>query len=182
MKTCSKCKCEKYLTEFVKKSSCKDGLRSYCKNCNYQMQKDWRSKNKDKVKQYNQRSWPKVASKQKAIQLQKQIENKCVKCNCILIGRQLLSRYCFNCKKEIKKEWRRESYKRCIDTYKQYYEFNKIEIRNKTRLLEANRRANVTDRYASKLLREKNGFTVEQLKNNPLLIEVKKLIIKTKRI
>jgi len=48
--------------------------------------------------------------------------------------------------------------------------------------LEANRRENVTDRYVSKLLREKNGFTIEQLKNNPSLLEIKRLIIKTKRI
>jgi hypothetical protein len=182
MKICTKCKCKKELTEFVKDNSVKSGIKSYCITCNYQMQKDWRAKNKDKVKQYNQRSRPKVALKKKEIQLSKQIENKCIKCNCSLIGRQLLSRYCFDCKKEIKKEWKRESYKRCVDTYKNYNQKNKTEIRNKTRALETIRRENITDRYASKLLREKNGFTVDQIKNNPTLIEIKRLIIKTKRI
>jgi len=115
-------------------------------------------------------------------QLTKQIENKCIKCNCSLIGRQLLSKYCFDCKVEIKKVWRNENHKRNINTAKNYFQKNKTEINNKTRLLEANRRENVTDRYVSKLLREKNGFTIEQLKNNPSLLEIKRLIIKTKRI
>jgi len=182
MKTCSKCKCEKQLTDFCKDNSVKSGLRSYCKSCNYLMQRNWIEKNKHKVKEYNERSRPKVSAKKKAIQLTKQIENKCIKCNCSLIGRQLLSKYCFDCKVEIKKVWRNENHKRNIHTAKNYFQKNKTEINNKTRLLEANRRENVTDRYVSKLLREKNGFTIEQLKNNPSLLEIKRLIIKTKRI
>jgi hypothetical protein len=182
MKTCSKCKCEKQLTDFCKDNSVKSGLRSYCKSCNYLMQRNWIEKNKHKVKEYNERSRPKVSAKKKEIQLRKQIENKCIKCNCSLIGRQLLSKYCFDCKVEIKKVWRNENHKRNIHTAKNYFQKNKTEINNKTRLLEANRRENVTDRYVSKLLREKNGFTIEQLKNNPSLLEIKRLIIKTKRI
>lgn len=74
MKTCSKCKETKELTEYSKCKSRKDGLQAYCKSCKSEEQKkyyginqdkykfqrneyckEWRKKNKDHLKEYEQK-------------------------------------------------------------------------------------------------------------------------------
>jgi hypothetical protein len=54
MKTCSKCKIEKDLSDFYKKKSSKDGHRSECKECDYHSTKihkqNYYNKNKDILK------------------------------------------------------------------------------------------------------------------------------------
>lgn len=71
MKTCSKCKETKALTEFGKHSDNKDGLQYYCKACRISISaasyqkiseadrrkrnktiKEWKTKNKERVKEY----------------------------------------------------------------------------------------------------------------------------------
>jgi hypothetical protein len=70
-KTCSKCKIEKPLSEFVKDKSKKDGLRSACKECvalyreqNKDKMKEYfalyREQNKDKMKEYQQQNKDKM--------------------------------------------------------------------------------------------------------------------------
>ena len=67
MKTCSKCKIEKELSDFYKKKASKDGFRSECKECNniaskkykinyYHRNKDKisKEKNKDYIKKYRE--------------------------------------------------------------------------------------------------------------------------------
>ena len=49
MKTCSKCKLSKSKTEFAKRSSKKDGLRSQCKACD----QEYRNNNQDAVREYH---------------------------------------------------------------------------------------------------------------------------------
>ena len=48
MKKCSKCEIEKELSEFYKKNTAKDGLRSECKECT----KLYQEENKDRIKEY----------------------------------------------------------------------------------------------------------------------------------
>ena len=48
MKVCSKCKIEKFISEFYRASHCDKGVRPECKNCNGKMHKD-RIKRKGKV-------------------------------------------------------------------------------------------------------------------------------------
>jgi hypothetical protein len=48
MKKCSKCEIEKGLSEFYRKKTAKDGLRSECKECN----KLYQEENKDRIKEY----------------------------------------------------------------------------------------------------------------------------------
>ena len=182
VKVCSRCGIEKTSTDYGKDRTLKTGLRSYCKKCSSEIRKDWIKRNKHKEKEYNTKYRPKTIVKYKERQLAKQENNKCLKCGCSLVGRQLLARYCKTCKVEIKKEWKRESYKRNIPTVLKYYSENRDKIKKKNAIREFERRENLTDRYITKLLREKSGFTVEQLKNNPELIEIKRLIIKTKRL
>jgi hypothetical protein len=49
MKVCNKCKEEKQFEFFPKDVKGKNGLCSICKTCTYKRQKEWVSKNKDKV-------------------------------------------------------------------------------------------------------------------------------------
>jgi len=55
MKKCSKCEIEKELSEFYKKNTAKDGLRSECKECNYHYSKKYKIKyylnNKESIKE-----------------------------------------------------------------------------------------------------------------------------------
>jgi hypothetical protein len=51
MKTCSKCKIEKELTDFYKRKNSIDGYRKSCKNCQSLYNKDYNDKNKNKVKE-----------------------------------------------------------------------------------------------------------------------------------
>lgn len=50
MKTCAKCKLAKSKSDFGKRSSSKDGLNYYCKNCDSANCKAYYSKNKTKIK------------------------------------------------------------------------------------------------------------------------------------
>ena len=51
-KVCSKCGVEKELGEFYKHKKGKFGLQSKCKICSANEMKEWRAKNKEKVKEY----------------------------------------------------------------------------------------------------------------------------------
>ena len=51
VKTCSKCKIEKPLTEFSKNKSSRNGYRSECKSCS----KKYRKANAERIKQYNKK-------------------------------------------------------------------------------------------------------------------------------
>ena len=53
MKKCSKCGKEKYLTEFYKDKSSKNGLYGYCKECSNEISNKWNDDNKDRRKEYN---------------------------------------------------------------------------------------------------------------------------------
>lgn len=56
MKICSRCNIEKELSEFSNHSKTKDGLQSYCRECNKEKNKQWylgnREKTLEKMKQY----------------------------------------------------------------------------------------------------------------------------------
>lgn len=76
MKTCSKCKKEKELTEFCKRAAAKDGLHPFCSFCRSSVFKEYRSKNLDKLKKRSSK-WKKdnpsrhcsLNAKRKAIKL-----------------------------------------------------------------------------------------------------------------
>jgi|SRR5688572_13727192 len=56
MKTCSKCKKEKSVSEFNKNRLRKDGLQFYCKDCNQEAYSDWKKNNKDKARAGHRRA------------------------------------------------------------------------------------------------------------------------------
>ena len=52
-KLCKKCKIEKPLAKFNKNKTNKDGFQVYCKECQYIYNKEYKKKNKEKIKKYN---------------------------------------------------------------------------------------------------------------------------------
>jgi len=68
-KICRKCKLEKDINEFSKKSETKDGKQSICKYCDKQKSKEWKKNNKEKVKlqrkKYNLKNPEKIIEYQK---------------------------------------------------------------------------------------------------------------------
>lgn len=160
----------------------KRNIRTYCKRCSMNMRNEWAAKNRDKTKAYMEKYKPNILRKHKEAQLVKRSENTCVICGKPLLDKILNAKYCNECKALKRREWKKKDYEDNIDTYRKYYENNKLIINNKNRIREQRRRQYLTDRYIKKLLREKSGFTAEQIKQYPNLIEVKRLIIKTKRL
>jgi hypothetical protein len=55
MKTCTKCKLEKPLDRFYKRSD-RDAYHSWCKDCKHESSKKWNAKNKEKHSEMN-RKW-----------------------------------------------------------------------------------------------------------------------------
>ena len=70
MKKCTNCKVDKEITEFSKDKRRKDGMRSVCKLC----QKEYRKKNKDKIKEYHKEHYK--ANKDKRKERQKEYRKK----------------------------------------------------------------------------------------------------------
>ena len=58
MKKCTKCNVDKPLNEFYKHKTHKDGLKHKCKECLKKFQKNYRQKNKDKIREYS-KQWKK---------------------------------------------------------------------------------------------------------------------------
>ena len=160
----------------------KRNIRTYCKRCSMNMRNEWAAKNRDKTKAYMEKYKPNILRKHKEAQLVKRSENTCIMCGKPLLDKILSAKYCDECKELKCLEWRKSDYEKHFDRYKKYYKANKSVINEKNRTREQRRRQYLTDRYIKKLLREKSGFTAEQIKQYPNLIEVKRLIIKTKRL
>ena len=180
MKKCTKCGVEYELSEFPKDKKAKDKRKSHCKKCSYQTYLSWKSKNPDKLKVYNKNEY----SKRRDSELQKTVEkrknNVCKICGISLELKQSGAFYCDIHRHQTKLEYKRESYKRNIETVEKYNIENKEKIRTYQREKEQQRRDNFSDRYVVKILVEKDGFNRELINND--ILETKRLILKTKRL
>ena len=165
--TCSECGKVQEISSFPRKKNGHPARQSYCKTCSRRMT--------------SEKSYSKVKQAYEEKQLSKQTQNACLSCKAPLIGYMLNRKYCQSCKKEIRKVWKKRDYTKNRTAYLHYYKVNSIEVNGKNRIREQRRRAEVTDRYVTKLLREKHGFTTEQLREHPQIVEVKRLILKIKR-
>jgi polyribonucleotide nucleotidyltransferase len=56
-KICKKCNEDKILSEFKPKKQCVDGYENICKECDKKYQKEYREKNKDKIKNQRKRHY-----------------------------------------------------------------------------------------------------------------------------
>lgn len=75
MKTCTKCKHLKDFSLFSKRAKAADGLTHYCKGCLKIQQKEWQTKNQDRVKAYRKSYIVENAEKVKATRKRYQEEN-----------------------------------------------------------------------------------------------------------
>lgn len=164
---CSECGEVKEISSFPRKKNGHHARQSYCKTCSRRMTYE--------------KSYVKVKLEYEKKQFAKQILNACLSCKAPLIGYMLNSKYCQSCKEEIRRVWKKNDYTKNRTTRLHYYKVNSIEVNGKNRIREQRRREEVTDRYVTKLLREKHGFTPEQLRDHPQIVEVKRLILKIKR-
>src|ERR1700690_3381344 len=64
MKICSTCKISKELCEFNKNKSQKDGLCNYCRVCGVEYKKEFRNKNPNYGKQYNEENKERISEMQ----------------------------------------------------------------------------------------------------------------------
>lgn len=182
-----KCKyCQKELTEDIVAIFRKNGIvrkRNYCKKCAYEAYRKWLSENQEKGKELANRAAKKFREKEKEIRLKKRKDKKCITCGTNLIkSKNTLALYCVPCKKERIKELKRASYARNLDTTREYNIKNKERIRKVHNLGAKKRRETLHSYYLRKTLKEKRGFTNEDIKQNPELIEIQRLIIQTKRL
>ena len=171
MKVCSKCKINKNILSFCKNSQLKSGLNSSCKDCQKLAFKEYRNKNLER-------------ERERYISYRKS-------------------------NPEICKNASKNYYINNIDKINEYRKIPKVrarinEIARKSRLKNLqkaksrlsiwrlNNKQNIIE-YSKRKVEELNnqyvicnmvrdGFTKQQLINNPELIEIKKLIIKTKRL
>lgn len=72
MKTCTKCKEEKPLTEFYKHKLTKDGFAPHCKTCHYLLVKNWEVNNPKKYQVIKKRKTNKYYKSHKDVLLKKQ--------------------------------------------------------------------------------------------------------------
>ena len=85
--------------------------------------------------------------------------------------------HCKKCSSIITKKWKDNNIEKAKESDKKY------KIKNKLKISEyyINQRKYIDINYAKRMLRQ-SGFTTEQINENPELIEVKRLIVKTKRL
>tara|TARA_R110000824_G_C15100410_1_gene666206 strand:- start:282 stop:1073 length:792 start_codon:yes stop_codon:yes gene_type:complete len=140
MKTCSKCKVEKELIEFVERKSSKDGFRNQCKKCLAINSKNYRKINKDKIlenrkKDYAEnrerykrkaKEWNKENLEQKKETARKYyIKNK-------YVIRKRAKEWNLNNKEHVSylgKKHYKENKENYILNVKEYYEKNKVKIK-----------------------------------------------------
>lgn len=76
MKTCTKCKISKELTQFNKRAKAADGLTHYCKPCLAEGNRKWQAENKDRMADYRRSYNVENADKIKAYRGRYEAENK----------------------------------------------------------------------------------------------------------
>lgn len=177
-KVCSKCGVEHPLYNFTKDKRCKDGHGSWCNECmrksslnwynknkvrSYENSKEWRSLNPDKVKKNEKRYRERNKEKRKIIRKEWYKLNR-------------------NKEYESHKNWINNNpdyLPKRAKQRKQYASNNKDMINEYQKNYQTIIRENLTDGYVLNYLRIK-GFNKEDI--TPELIEVQRLLTKTKRL
>jgi hypothetical protein len=130
MKTCKKCLLEKNETCFNKNKNNKDGLTTYCRDCELLRTREYRNKNREKVNES-----AKLYRKNNPKKYKESVE-KYLKNNPHMSSKERMKKYMED--SEIKKRYRekrKEHYKTNVDKYrerrKEYYKNNKEKERSK---------------------------------------------------
>ena len=120
-KVCAKCKVWKPLGEYNKNKNCKDGMRSECKKCQKEYNKQYRENNKERIKEVN-KQW-----KENNKEYYKEYKKQWEKNNKEYIKEQR-KQYKENNKEQIKeqrKQYRKNNKEHIKEYNKQYRENNK---------------------------------------------------------
>lgn len=140
MKTCSKCKETKELTEFYKHKNCKDGIHSSCKTCDNEKKKKYIEDNKENViirkrtyYQSNKDKFKQYAKKRDRIKLKEQrrlhyLSNK----NRIKLNQKLYRDKNKDRIKEYQKSYRDKNKDMYKEKSKEYYSLNNKTIKKRT--------------------------------------------------
>ena len=100
-KICSKCKLEKFTSEFHKNKSEKDGYGHYCKQCNNARVNKYNKENYDKIKYTRDKLYKRHGiDKQKFEKILEDQNNKCKICNnelCLSNFKQITIDHDHNC-------------------------------------------------------------------------------------
>jgi len=194
-KVCPRCKLSKEKTEFHKSKQSKDGLYSYCKDCNKKKRANWYVKNSDivskKAKIYRSENNEEVTKKYRE-QYQKNIDN------CRLSARKSWNKNKENRNKKRReelqnnqevreavylknKEWSDKNKEQIKSRRKKYYEKNKDRIKERTKekhsLYSKEQRMTINARarrwynknketQAEKLRNKRNNNITKKLSNN----------------
>ena len=147
-KICTKCNCEKEITEFGKNKYSKDSLQHYCKQCRNSIEKIKRQNPDSNHKEILRKSYKK--HKEKRIQEKAEYRES---------NRKLLA--------DKQKEYYRENKEECIEYQKKYRAYNKERIRDYWKMYRATEQGKTVKRNSNHKRRTltKNGdVTVQQLK------------------
>jgi len=125
VKTCYKCKEEKPITEFTKKSNQKDGLNPLCKTCKHLKQKRYRERNKDKIKIYGEKYY--IENKDFLLEYGKKYGKEYYNKNRKSIIRQTM-------------EWKHNNPEKVAATRKHYKKKNNLRVKMSNKIQEAMKR------------------------------------------
>lgn len=166
MKVCSKCNIGKDESHFKKDNRRKGGLSSWCKMCHNKQHQLYKVNNRDKVNEYGRVYYSRVMPEETKVArvIYQQLKALCFREKYLAKKREYAAR---NKKKEIDRatKWKKNNLKRFHENARKNYKKSADELR---------------DNYVKNLLRN-NGVSTDYIKNNPLLIDVKKTIIQIKR-
>lgn len=134
MKVCSKCKVEKPFSEYHKRSSSKLGVRSQCKNCEYEYEiKKRKEKNKIKlaVKERERVSGMRIC---KTCKKEKPFSEYAKQPKKSLVTGEILYYYqCIKCISARIQKWREENYDERFAYRKKHREKNKDKLKEKSK-------------------------------------------------
>jgi len=160
MKTCTKCKVEKELTEFSLCKKSKGGFRSICKECRRKENKEYNLKNKQKIKEYKLKNSEQIKKKNKEYYLKnKDVISKKLKeynlNNKDVIKKKNRERYLINKEKvaDNGREYRLKNLDKIKTSKNNYYLKNKesISIRSKEYRLNNKENRNKREREKRKV-------------------------------
>jgi hypothetical protein len=153
IKVCKHCNIEKPLAAFGKRSSEKDGLNYYCRECNYARVKEWGLKNPDK-KRAQGRKWKQENPEKVKISSTKRYEEK---------KDDILAK---------NKKWKENNKDRVKNMRKKLYEENKEEVLNEQKIYRQNNKPKLNAKAASERAAKRQATPKWLTKDHKTFIEI----------
>lgn len=190
LKKCRQCGIEAHREMFKKSKDYKDGYSSLCKKCHNKKNKSYRrDKEKEKL---NAKKW-RENNPQKVKEIQRESNKKRWESGKIQEYREknkdkyLATRREWREKNKEKEnqrtiDWKKNNTQKIRESNRKSKEKRKDENLRLSRIWTKKSIQELNDWYVKSILRRNDEFTTEQINNNTDLIEVKRLILKIKRL